>query len=179
MLVERVVRLDAIVGRRGARRDHGVTYGGEHAFVVTQQRHTEVRVCRPDQVLADRCRSDQPLRRWRSANVKVEGADAIVVHALPNVAPHQDERGTEVERSADGPEPPVAEWESEHAVKRRHVCQRRLDLCPQLRIVVETLARRAVSLGHDGQAAEVIPRRPRARRDVAVVDVAEASVTAQ
>lgn len=176
MLVKAVVGLDAVAVGRRAGGGHGVAHGGEHDRVILEQRQREVREAGPGQVLAHRRRPDQPLGRRRAADLDGHGAHAIVVDRGAHVAAHEHQRRPEVERDADGPEPPVAGGNRPVAVEARHVAEGRLDGRTQGGVVVERLPRRAVGLGHHGQAADVIPGRPVAGRCVAVVDVVPTAV---
>src|SRR4051812_33545837 len=108
--------------------------------------------------------------------MKRERGHAVVHHLCADVAAHQHEGRTEVERNAETPEPPAAVRDRRDPVVRRHKRERRLDLLAQLRITVKRLARRAIRLGHGEEALRVRPRRPAAVRDIFVVDVAEAAV---
>ena len=61
--------------------------------------------------------------------MKSERGDAIAVNGVTDVAAHQDQCGTEVERDADGPEPPVPGRPRQDTIVMVNIAERRLDLC--------------------------------------------------
>src|SRR5213080_3996364 len=105
--MKRFVGLDAFAKRRQRHIGHRVAYRVENRRIIFQKTKAEMSEGGPDEVFTDRNRPHDSARRWSVADAKRQIANEIVISFLRDIAAHQHERWTEIERDTHRPEPPV------------------------------------------------------------------------